>query len=237
MSGKTRPSSRPPSRKKTSSAPASRSFPSLAARFPSRLALRAAAWGTLAVVVLVGLNAWVGARTRPHLYDRLADVPAHRVGVVLGTSPRLRGGGANPFFEGRMDAAAGLWRAGKVGTLVLSGDGREPSYDEPRAMRDALVARGVPESVLRLDRRGLRTLDSMVRTRDEFGARSFVVVSQRFHNERAVYIARHLGLDAVGYDARDVAAEDAVRTGIREVLARVQMLLDLYVLRHVPGQG
>lgn len=184
------------------------------------------------ITCMAGATIWwcdrrIGKLTAQHVFDRIEQIPHNRVGVVLGTSEKVRSGRPNLFFEHRMKAAVELYRSGKVDRLLLSGDNRTIHYNEPWAMRKALIAAGVDSTHITLDYAGFRTLDSMVRAREVFGQQSFTVISQRFHNERAVYIARHKGIDAIGYNARDVDAYSGFRTKLREKLARVKVFLDL----------
>lgn len=193
-------------------------------------ALKIGLWSVLAITLVTGANyALVSYRVRPYLYDKPDDLKNHKVAVLLGTSRYLRGGGQNLYFSYRMAAAAELYHAGKVQYILVSGDNRRKDYNEPRAMYKALQELGVPAGNIILDYAGFRTLDSMVRAREVFGQEQFVVISQKFHNERAVYIARHEGIDAVGYNARDVRSYAGFRTRVREYLARIKMSLDLYV--------
>jgi len=164
------------------------------------------------------------------LYADAQAVPEREIALVLGTSDRLANGRRNLFFTYRMDAAAALYRAGKVRRLLLSGDNRTQDYDEPTRMKEALMERGVPESALVLDYAGFRTLDSVLRARDVFGARRLIVVSQRFHNQRALFIAQHSGMDAIGFCARDVPARRTLKVRVREAFARIRAVLDLYLL-------
>lgn len=157
-----------------------------------------------------------------------------KVALLLGTSSHLINGNKNRYFEYRMDAAAELFHQHKVEYILVSGDNRQKNYNEPIAMQKALKSRGVPEENIVLDYAGFRTFDSMIRAKEVFGQSEFVVVSQKFHNERAVYIARHSSIDAYGYNARDVEASAGLKTRLREVLARVKMMLDLYVLNTEP---
>ena len=164
---------------------------------------------------------------RGRLYDDVQALPHEHAALLLGTSSRLRGGSPNPFFEYRMDAAAELFRAGKVDCILVSGDNHHASYNEPMAMRKALLDRSIPDSLIFLDYAGFRTLDSVVRACEVFGQTSYIVVSQRFHNERAVYLAMRHGIDAVGFNARDVRAPAALRVRAREWLARVSACWDV----------
>jgi len=201
-----------------------------------RRVVRALFWtGTLVLVAglvfvlvcqLIVLSAGEG---RCYSADSVKTMPALPVALVLGTSPRVAGR-ANLYFEYRMDAAALLWNEKKVKHLLLSGDNRQKDYDEPKMMRAALIQRGIPSEVMTLDYAGFRTFDSVVRAKEVFGLKRCVVVSQHFHNQRALFIARHHDLDATAFDAQDVSRPRGFKTRLREWLARVKAVLDLYVL-------
>ena len=172
--------------------------------------------------------------TAPFLHNSTGSVPETKVAVILGTSRYLTDGGQNLYFKYRMDAAEELFNSGKVEYLLVSGDNRKENYNEPAAMQEALLERGIPKDRIILDYAGFRTFDSMIRAREVFGQSGFIVISQRFHNERAVYIARQNNIEAVGYNARDVEVYAGFKTRVREVLARVKMMLDIYVFNTQP---
>jgi SanA protein len=187
---------------------------------------------------LIGGNLWIVARASGRVFAHVADVPKNDVALVLGTSSRLKGGGENRFFVGRMAAAAELYRAGKIRHLILSGDNREARYDEPSSMRDALVKLGLPADAMTLDYAGFRTLDSFARAKKVFGTDRLTIVTDDFHSPRAVLLARHFGIDAYAYHSKPVPMRWSTKTRIREIAARFRALLDLYVLRtkpHFPG--
>lgn len=167
------------------------------------------------------------------LYDDVEKVPAGRVGLVFGTDDKIQGR-ENLYFRYRIDAAEALWKAGKVRCLIVSGSNEERHYNEPVKMRKALIARGVPADRIVYDFAGLRTLDSVVRAKKIFGAEKITFVSQKFHNERAVYLAKANGMDVCGFNARDVAGQGGLKTKLREVGARVKMWLDIHVLDTQP---
>lgn len=173
-------------------------------------------------------------RNASHVHASAADVPQHRVALVLGCVPVLASGQPNLFFHHRMQAAADLFKAGRVDYLLVSGDNHRAGYDEPTAMRDALVARGVPADRIALDYAGFSTLDSVVRARHVFGQSELCIVSQRDHAMRAVFIARAHGMSAVGFAARDVGFRFGFRTHVRESLARVRAVLDVKLLGREP---
>jgi SanA protein len=182
-----------------------------------------------------GVNCWVVRSTRDQVHHVVADLPYRDVGVVLGTSRRTRDGRENLFFRYRINAAVELYEKGKIRHILVSGDNRTREYDEPNAMRQALIESGVPPAAITRDYAGLRTLDSIVRARDVFGLNKFTIISQEYHNYRALFIARHAGLDAVAFCARDVeSSEFRLRNFVREVGARIMAVLDLYILRTRP---
>lgn len=142
--------------------------------------------------------------SQPWLYADLDRVPHNRVGLVLGTGPTTVRGRPNPYFVGRIQAAARLYQAGKVDYLLVSGDNSSRYYDEPSAMRDALITHGVPTERIYHDYAGLRNLDPVVVPRKFLGSSVSPSFLKQFHNQRAVFIARERGLEAIGFNAPDV---------------------------------
>jgi len=185
----------------------------------------------LAVVVYANATAVWASRGR--LFDDPDAVPHTRAALVFGTTSQIQGR-ENLYFRYRIDAAAEVWEAGKVDVIIVSGDNRTRFYNEPRDMREALIARGVPGDRIVSDFAGLRTLDSVVRAKEIFGADPVLFISQRFQNERAIYLAKANGIEAFGYNARDVGTQAGMKTRIREVGARVKMWLDVRFLNTRP---
>jgi len=168
------------------------------------------------------------------IYSNVSAIPARTVGLVLGTSEHLGDGRGNPYFQNRIEAAAQLFKAGKVKFLLVSGDNRTANYDEPESMRKALIAKGVPSRFIAPDDAGLRTLDSIVRAKEVFSLDKFTIISQRDHDEQALLIAQHYGVDAIAFAAGDVSFRYAIRSHIHEWLARVKVIMDLYILHASP---
>ena len=165
-------------------------------------------------------------------FSDIDSIKYNNVGLLLGTTPQARLTRiTNYFFIYRIDAAEQLYKARKIEKILISGD--ENSLDgvnEPECMRDSLVARGVPASAIILDGKGYRTINSIVNANKVFGLKSFTIISQKFHNERAIYQAEHLGLDVENiqaYNAEMPKARRAFITSIREYFARVKMFLDI----------
>ena len=181
----------------------------------------------LAVGVVVFCNVSVSICAKSRLYDSTASIPHRHAAVVLGTSPLGRGGGPNLFFRARIKACAELYEAGKIDRIIVSGDNRHTYYNEPQAMTRALVEAGIPKDIIFADYAGFRTFDSVVRAKEVFGQASFIVVSQKFHNERAVFIARRKDIDAIGYNAQDFRYRYGLATHVREWFARCKVYLDL----------
>lgn len=179
-------------------------------------------------------NLWMQRNAATRLYSDIERLPERPLALVLGTRKLMRNGYPNPYFDYRMDAAAALYQHGKVRHLLLSGANPRADYNEPDDMRAALLKRGVPAAALSLDYAGLRTLDSVVRARQVFSQDDFIIVSQRFHNERALFICDYYGIQALGFNAQDVPVARSLRVTLRENLARVKALLDLYVLKTQP---
>lgn len=182
-----------------------------------------------AISLLVVCDRIVANAGEGRIYDDINSIPHNKVAVVLGTSPRRNAKESNKYFDYRIEAAAALFKAGKVDNIVVSGDNRHPSYNEPKEMRKALINAGVPANRIYVDNAGLRTLDSVVRMKTIFGQSRFTIVSQKFQNERAVCLAMSNDIDAIAFCAEDVSAEGGLKVRLREYPARVKMFIDLYL--------
>ncbi len=193
----------------------------------------------LILILIAGIGIWksnhlVENGSQNLLFDDLNKIPSNKVGLVLGTSRFLTSGKPNPYFAYRIHAAKSLFFAGKIQYLLLSGDNRFFSYNEPREMRKELIRMGIPDSLIILDFAGFRTFDSVVRGNKVFKLKKFTVISQRFHNERAVFIARHYGIDAIAFNAQDPPEDFTLKVRLREYLARTKMVMDLFILHQEP---
>ncbi len=154
-------------------------------------------------------------------------ISKNKVGLVLGTSKKLIGGLPNPYYTFRIRAALELFQADKVDFILVSGDNGTTYYNEPQTFKNDLVKGGIPRDRIFLDYAGFRTLDSMVRAKEVFGLDSVTVISQQFHNERAIYLAEIKGLVAIGFNAEDISMEHGLKVQLREYLARVKVFIDL----------
>lgn len=189
---------------------------------------------SIAVLMLavIALDRWISWETAPYVYDELQGLPQRQVGVVLGTAKYYRTGVINQYYRYRIQGAINAYNSGKVKYLLLSGDNAQQSYNEPMTMRRDLIAAGVASSDIVLDYAGFRTLDSIVRTRKVFDTNDFIIITQRFHCERALYIALHMGIQAQCYAVP--SPKDIMTVRVREIFARFGALTDLYILKREP---
>ncbi|WP_226065850.1 SanA/YdcF family protein [Kaistella polysaccharea] len=167
-------------------------------------------------------NIWVYAVTNGKTYTKISKIPPRETALVLGTSPKMRSGLSNPYFTSRMNATALLYHHGKIAKIIVSGEKSE-GYDEPAAMKNYLVYQeGVPENIITEDPKGFQTQASIKNCLEVYDQKNVIIVSQGFHNLRALFYARNSGMNALGFDAQDVLANNSYyRNQSREFLARV----------------
>ena len=189
--------------------------------------------GLLAIAIVIAVcNILVVNNAKGRTFDNLSDVPTREIGLLLGTSPITPDGAHNYYFDNRMKAAADLYHAGKIRRILVSGGDytmtEKHGCDEPTAMRDSLVAHNVPDTCIIEHWQGWRTINSIEAVKNLYDFDSITIISQKYHNERALYQADHFGLDAVGYNAEPSPIKNSrIRNAIREYLARVKLFIDL----------
>ncbi|HET7538152.1 MAG TPA: ElyC/SanA/YdcF family protein [Candidatus Didemnitutus sp.] len=211
------------------------------AKSTRRFSLRRVLWaiGLILLLPAAGIalaNGYIIAANESRLITgSIISAPKCDVALVLGTSPWLSGGRPNLHYVGRIETAAKLYHAGKVRHLLVSGDNRRRDYNEPHLMRASLVKLGVPVEAITCDYGGFRTLDSVTRAKDIFQVKTCLIVTQQYHNYRALEIARHVGLDAWGFCAPAIPWKDSFMTECREALARAAAVFELHVLRQQPN--
>ena len=172
-------------------------------------------------------NSIINSATTQRLYSSTNTLPHNRVGLLLGTGKYLSDKLINPYYEYRIDAAVQIIKARKIDYLVISGDNGQKDYNEPMTMKIDLARLGIDTTKVYLDYAGFRTFDSIVRLKEIFGQDSVTIISQPFHNQRAIYIADKKGIFAIGYNAVDLPGTLGLKTNIREKLARVKVFIDL----------
>lgn len=191
-------------------------------------------YSSIAILVILACvvalcNISVDRNAEGRTFSNINDVPTMQTALLLGTNPKTRDGKRpSSFYLARINATAELYKHGKFRQLIISGDKRE-GYDEPQTMRHDLIERGVPDSIIMMDGQGYRTLLSLRNSKQYFGVHDMIIISQKWHNERSIFLADKMNIKAVGYNADDVRHPRAIWTHIRELLARVKLFIDLYV--------
>ncbi len=186
-----------------------------------------------AIIVIVAIvwyaNSVINNNTSKLVYDDTTKIPYNKVGLLLGTSKILNSGQPNQYFANRIIATVDLYNAHKIEIIVISGDNSKKDYNEPLDMKNELIKQGIPEDKIYLDYAGFRTFDSVLRMNKIFGQKSFTIISQKFHNQRAVYIALKNKINAIGFNAKDVDAYNGFKTQLREKFARVKVCIDMFL--------
>ncbi|MCW3072200.1 MAG: putative rane protein [Bacteroidetes bacterium] len=184
-------------------------------------------------IIILFCNAWIIKSTKSQIYNDVSKIGARTVGLVLGTNKFSRGK-PNLFFNYRIEAAVQLFKAGKIKHIIVSGDNSKEEYDESTDMHDALVEAGIPDTCITMDFAGFRTLDSVVRCLKVFGQTDVIIISQEFHNERALFIANYYKMNALAFSTKEVPMRYSIKTSVREYFAKCKAVLDLYVLHKQP---
>ncbi len=187
---------------------------------------------TLLILIIVATllflsNYTIQEAAKEKTFSHTENIKKNKVGIVLGTARKLKGGRPNLYYTHRIDATVALYKAGKIDFILVSGDNSSKYYDEPTHFKKDLIKRGIPKNKIFLDYAGFRTLDSMVRAKVIFGLDSVTIISQKFHNERAIYLAEKKGLHAIGFNAKDISGKYGLKVKIREYFARVKVFIDL----------
>ena len=187
------------------------------------------------IIGLLSIDGYISKQAEADIYKDISKVPAKKAALVLGTAKYMIGGGQNYFYTYRIRAAAKLFKTGKVKAIVVSGDNSTKYYNETGKMQKDLIKAGIPSQYITLDPLGVRTLDSLVRAEAIFDLKDYIIVSQKFHLERALFIAKAKGQKVIGFMAKDIPGTAAAyRMKAREYLARAKAFLDVYILHTTP---
>src|SRR5690554_7338241 len=179
------------------------------------------------LTLVVFSNYQILHETKNYTFSKASEIKKNRVGLVLGTSKYYKGGGLNLYFKNRIDATVELFNAKKIDFILVSGDNSTMSYNEPMNFKKELLKRGIPEEVIFLDLAGFRTLDSVVRAKEIFGQVEITIISQKFQNERAIFIAKNKGIKAIGFNAKDMEGTHGLKVKFREYFARTKAFIDI----------
>ena len=179
------------------------------------------------IIFIVFANYNIKQSSDSFLYDDASKIPTTKVSMLLGTSKTLSSGFPNAYFTNRIKAAADLYKSGKIKYIIVSGDNSRKDYKEPEDMQLALMQQGVPQDKIYLDFAGFITLDSVLRAKEIFGQQKLIIISQKFHNERAVFLARKNNIEAYGYNAENVNKYAGLKTNLRVYFAKAKVYWDL----------
>ena len=181
------------------------------------------------------LDRYIDFTAQDAIYTDVKSVPHKKAALLLGTAKYIAKGKKNYFYVYRIRATAALWKAGKVDAIVVSGDNATKYYNETIRMEKDLIKAGIPKKYIAADYAGFRTLDSVVRAEAIFDLEDYIIVSQKFHLERALFIAKAKGQKVIGFAAKELEGTKAARKmRMREYLARVKAFLDVYILGTEP---
>lgn len=170
-------------------------------------------------------------QTSAFIYTDLRKLPSKKTALLLGTAKSIAKDKKNYFYIYRVRAAVALFKAGKVKTILVSGDNGSQHSNETAAMKKDLIDAGIPSRHIIVDNAGFRTFDSITRAKEVFKAEDYIIVSQKFHLERALFIARKKKQKAIGFAAKDIqGTKAAYKMKLREYLARTKAFLDIYLL-------
>ncbi|MGY0425723.1 MAG: SanA/YdcF family protein [Polaribacter sp.] len=179
------------------------------------------------IVLVFAANYSIEKNATNKTFSNASKIKKNKVGLVLGTSKILKNGRINLYFKYRINATVELYKKGKIDFVLVSGDNGNKNYDEPTDFKKELIKKGIPANRIFLDYAGFRTLDSVVRAKEIFGQISITIISQKFHNERAIYLAEKNGISAIGFNARDLSGKYGLKTRVREYFARTKAYLDI----------
>lgn len=192
---------------------------------------------TIAMLIIIYIvlycNNKVELIAKGKLYNSVEAIPFSKTGLLLGTGKFLKNGSINPYYQYRIEATVTLINANKINYVIISGDNSTQDYNEPEMMRKDLIHAGIDSTIIYLDYAGFRTFDSMVRAKEIFGQTTLTIISQKFHNERALYIAQRENIRAIGFNAKDVPQHVDMKVKAREKLARVKVFVD-YIFQTKP---
>lgn len=181
----------------------------------------------VSIIVILLIDLAITQRAKPFVYNRAEALKSNKVGLVLGAGKYTSNGNINLYYQYRLEAAILLFKSGKIKFILVSGDNSRKDYDEPSNFKNDLIRRDIPANKIYLDYAGFRTLDSMVRAKKIFGLSEFTIISQKFHNERALFLAHQHDINAIAFNARNIKGRYGFKTKLREYLARSKAAIDI----------
>jgi len=176
----------------------------------------------ISLFIIVCSEAIVHFASKGKTYDSIESTPQREYALLLGTSPYFTTG-ENPYYRKRIDATYELYKKGKFKKLIISGDRSGDDYDETISMQNDLIEKGIPKSIMLLDPNGQKTAMSITNVRKKFHADNILIISQKFHNERAIFLANKQDINAIAYNADNFMGKYwQIRMFLRERGSRVK---------------
>lgn len=204
----------------------------------TKIIFRIFLYASLLGLVIIALTRMIFlGKASAHTFSQ-DNVPSRPVAIVFGAEVK-KDGTPSVVLRDRLETAVALYKSGKVEKLLMSGDNRFVDYNEPEAMRRYALGLGIPDTDIVLDYAGRRTYDTCYRAKEIFGVSSAVLVTQRFHLPRALFLCNAFGIDAVGVESENYYYLKRLRLywNIRELLASVQSVGDVYLFKPLPVLG
>ena len=193
--------------------------------------------GLILFLLVIGWHWIVSFNSKGKTFDNIAAIHHNQVGLLLATSPFTAEGERNLYHENRIKATVQLYKHKRIDQIIVSGGdySNQGGYNELISIRDSLKNYGIPNSVILLDYKGTRTLNSILNAKEFYRLDSITFISQEYHNERAIYLAEKCGIEAIAYNAEtpDLLGK-RIRNEGREYLARVKMFIDLLQVFTLP---
>lgn len=176
--------------------------------------------------IIATSNYYINNFSKNYISYDIASLPKVKYGLLLGTSKYFKKGEYNNFYAYRVDAAYELLKSGKIDKIIISGTHEDVTYSEPLTIKSDLIKKGIADSLIILDFFGDRTLLSISNFKSNYKGDSLLIISQKFHNQRAVYIARNHRLNAWGYNANDVEFSTSYKVLFRELFAKTKAVFE-----------
>jgi SanA protein len=188
---------------------------------------------TLLVIVVFFNHYSIQKSAQNLIYSKIEHVPHRKTAVLLGMEKKFKNGRINRFYINRIDATVNLYNAKKIDVIIVSrNQGNVIDY-----VKKDLVKRGIPKSKIILDYAGLRTYDSMYRMYKVYGQRKFIVIAQHKQNERAIYIAKKNGLNAIAFNAAEYSGYNSFRLNMIEKIERTRLFFEFLVKKKPKYSG
>ncbi len=187
-------------------------------------------------LILISFDIYISLSSKNQIYSEIDKLKKSEFCLLLGTSKYTTKNSENLFYKYRIDAVKRIYDSSIIDKIIVSGDNRTSSYDETKFMKKDLLKLNIPDDVIIIDSDGFRTIFSVINLFNKYKIKDAIVVSQRFHLQRAIFIGKIFGLNLTGFAANPVKGISNLKIQIRERGARIRLifdLLDFFVLKKI----